>query len=184
MTNICLPELSMYKDVASHNNYRVASKLFGKKKAMALLKVSSRENARTPVQWSAEENAGFTTGSPWFSVNPNYTQVNVAAQEEDPDSLLNFYRALLAYRKREPLVLWGEYKEHFPKDRNFYVYERSHEGRKLLVICYFGSRPRAFAAPAGMALSQGKLVFSNYKDAPLTGGGFTARPWELRAYEL
>ena len=156
MTNICLPALSMYKDVASHNNYRVASKIFGKKKAMALLKVSSRENARTPVQWSADANAGFTTGSPWFSVNPNYTRVNVAAQEEDPDSLLNFYRALLAYRKREPLVLWGDYKEHFPKDRNFYVYERSHEGRKLLVICYFGSRPRAFTAPAGMALSLGE----------------------------
>lgn len=184
MTNICLPELSLYKDVASHNNYRVASKLFGKKKAMELLKVSSRENARTPVQWSAEDNAGFTSGKPWFSVNPNYTRVNVAAQEADPDSLLNFYRALLAYRKQEPLVLWGEYREHFPKSRDFYVYERSYQGRKLLVICRFGAAPKAFAAPAGMALSRGKLVFSNYKDAPLTGEGFTSRPWELRVYAL
>ena len=184
MTNICLPELSMYKDVASHNNYRVASKLFGRKKALELLKVSSRENARTPVQWSAAENAGFTTGTPWFSVNPNYTRVNVAAQEEDPDSLLNFYRALLAYRKQEPLVLWGEYKEHFPRSRDFYVYERSYQGRKLLVICRFGAAPRAFTAPAGLSLSQGKLVFSNYKDAPLAGEGYTARPWELRVYEL
>lgn len=184
MTNILLPELSMYKDVSSHNNYRVASKLFGKKKAMELLKVSSRENARTPVQWSAEDNAGFTSGKPWFSVNPNYTRVNVAAQEEDPDSLLNFYRALLAYRKQEPLVLWGEYREHFPKSRDFYVYERSYQGRKLLVICRFGAAPKAFAAPAGMALSRGKLVFSNYKDAPLTGEGFTSRPWELRVYAL
>lgn len=184
MTNILLPELSMYKDVSSHNNYRVASKLFGKKKAMELLKVSSRENARTPVQWSAEDNAGFTSGKPWFSVNPNYTRVNVAAQEEDPDSLLNFYRALLAYRKQEPLVLWGEYREHFPKSRDFYVYERSYQGRKLLVICRFGAAPKAFATPAGMALSRGKLVFSNYKDAPLTGEGFTSRPWELRVYAL
>lgn len=184
MTNILLPELSMYKDVSSHNNYRVASKLFGKKKAMELLKVSSRENARTPVQWSAEDNAGFTSGKPWFSVNPNYTRVNVAAQEEDPDSLLNFYRALLAYRKQEPLVLWGEYREHFPKSRDFYVYERSYQGRKLLVICRFGAAPKAFAAPAGMALSRGELVFSNYKDAPLTGEGFTSRPWELRVYAL
>lgn len=184
MTNILLPELSMYKDVSSHNNYRVASKLFGKKKAMELLKVSSRENARTPVQWSAEDNAGFTSGKPWFSVNPNYTRVNVAAQEEDPDSLLNFYRALLAYRKQEPLVLWGEYREHFPKSRDFYVYERSYQGRKLLVICRFGAAPKAFAAPAGMALSRGKLIFSNYKDAPLTGEGFTSRPWELRVYAL
>lgn len=184
MTNICLPGLSMYKDVASHNNYRVASKLFGKRKAMELLKVSSRENARTPVQWSAEDNAGFTSGKPWFSVNPNYTRVNVAAQEADPDSLLNFYRALLAYRKEEPLVIWGEYKEHFPKSKDFYVYERSYQGRKLLVICRFGTPPKAFTAPAGMALSRGKLVFSNYKDAPLTGEGFTSRPWELRVYAL
>ena len=184
MTNICLPELSMYKDVASHNNFRVASKLFGKKKAMELLKVSSRENARTPMQWTADKNAGFTSGEPWFSINPNYTRVNVAAQEEDPDSLLNFYRALLAYRKREPLVLWGEYKEHFPKSRDFYVYERGYQGRKLLVICRFGTASKAFTAPAGMALSRGKLIFSNYKDAPLTGEGFSSRPWELRVYEL
>ncbi|MGN0982875.1 MAG: alpha-glucosidase [Candidatus Limivicinus sp.] len=184
MTNICLPELSMYKDVASHNNYRVASRIFGKKKALELLKVSSRENARTPVQWSAEENAGFTSGSPWFHINPNYTRVNVAAQEEDPDSLLNFYRALLAYRKQEPLVLWGEYREHFPRSRDFYVYERSYQGRKLLVICRFGTPPRAFTAPAGLSLSRGRLVFSNYQDAPLSGEGFTSRPWELRVYEL
>ena len=110
MTNICLPEIEMYKDVASRNNYRIFSRLLGKKRAMKLLAYSSRENSRTPVQWDAGPNAGFSSAPPWFNINPNYTQVNVAAQEEDPDSLLNFYRSLLSYRKGEPLALYGDYR--------------------------------------------------------------------------
>lgn len=84
MTNIRLPEIGMYKDVASHNNYRIFSRLVGKKKAMELLKETSRENARTPMQWDSTANAGFSSASPWFPVNPNYSAVNVAAQEADP----------------------------------------------------------------------------------------------------
>ena len=184
MTNIRLPEIGMYKDVASHNNYRIFSRLVGKKKAMELLKETSRENARTPMQWNATANAGFSSASPWFPVNPNYSAVNVAAQEADPDSLLNFYRKLLAYRKSDPLVIYGDYRELRPRDRHFYVYERSYQGRRLLVICHFSSRPHSFRAPAGMEPSQGKLLFSNYPANPLQGEGFSARPWELRVYEL
>ena len=184
MTNIRLPEIGMYKDVASHNNYRIFSRLVGKKKAMELLKETSRENARTPMQWDATANAGFSSASPWFPVNPNYSAVNVAAQEADPDSLLNFYRKLLDYRKSDPLVIYGDYRELRPRDRHFYVYERSYQGRRLLVICHFSSRPHSFRAPAGMEPSRGKLLFSNYPANPLQGEGFSARPWELRVYEL
>lgn len=184
MTNIRLPEIGMYKDVASRNNYRIFSKLFGKKRAMELLKETSRENARTPVQWDATANGGFSSVRPWFNVNPNYTAVNVAAQENDPDSLLNFYRQLLAYRKSEPLVLYGDYLELYPKDRYFYAYERSYRGRRLLVICHFSSLFHDFTAPADMDLAEGKLLFSNYKENGLKDRGFSARPWELRVYEL
>lgn len=184
MTNIRLPEIDMYKDVASHNNYRIFSRLAGKKKAMELLKDTSRENARTPVQWDSTANAGFSSAEPWFPVNPNYTAVNVAQQEADPHSLLNFYRQLLAYRKSEPLVLYGDYMELRPRDRHFYVYERSYQGRRLLVICHFSSRPHRFKAPESTELSRGELLFSNYPGSPLQGGSFTARPWELRVYRF
>lgn len=184
MTNIRLPEIDMYKDVASHNNYRIFSRLVGKKKAMELLKDTSRENARTPVQWDSTANAGFSSAEPWFPVNPNYTAVNVAQQEADSHSLLNFYRQLLAYRKSEPLVLYGDYRELRPRDRHFYVYERSYQGRRLLVICHFSSRPHRFKAPEGTELSRGELLFSNYPGSPLQGQGFTARPWELRVYRF
>ena len=184
MTNIRLPEIDMYKDVASHNNYRIFSRLAGKKKAMELLKDTSRENARTPVQWDSTANAGFSSAEPWFPVNPNYTAVNVARQEADPHSLLNFYRQLLAYRKSEPLVLYGDYMELRPRDRHFYVYERSYQGRRLLVICHFSSRPHRFKAPESTELSRGELLFSNYPGSPLQGEGFTARPWELRVYRF
>ena len=184
MTNIRLPEIGMYKDVASRNNYRIFSKLLGKKKAMELLQYSSRENARTPVQWDASANAGFSSAEPWFDVNPNYTAVNVAAQEADPDSLLNFYRQLLSYRKASPLALYGEYRELYPDDSDFYAYERSYQGKRLLVICHFSSVPHGFMAPADMELIKGRLLFSNYKTHSFNGNGFIARPWELRVYEF
>ena len=95
MVNNPLPELWMYKDVMTHNNARILSKLLPKKRLLDVIQRSTRENARTPVQWSDARNAGFSTAEPWFPVNDNYHQVNVQAQEEDENSLLNFYRRLL-----------------------------------------------------------------------------------------
>ena len=76
--------------------------IFGEKKALQMAHYASRDNARTPVQWSAEKNAGFTAGKPWFKVNPNYVEVNVADQEKDPESLLNFYREAIRLRRSLP----------------------------------------------------------------------------------
>jgi oligo-1,6-glucosidase len=184
MTNSYLPELDMYKDVASFNSVRIASKAIGKKAAFKLMRHTTRENSRTPVQWSAEKNAGFTTGEPWFSVNQNYTQINVESQLDDPKSLLNFYRSLLAFRKESPLVLHGDYQEHRPEDKHFYTYSRHYKNMRLLVICHFESRSREYEAPESFNLQRGELVFSNYDSAPVAGNGFEARPWELRVYQF
>ena len=134
------------------------------------------------MQWSDEENAGFSSAKPWFYVNDNYRQVNVRAQEEDPDSLLNFYRKLLKFRKEQPVVLYGAYREHRPEDKHLYIYERNHEGKKLLVICAFGSEAVRFDAPEGIELSRGTLVLSNYDVNFIISNGFTTRPYELRVY--
>ena len=184
MTNIALPRLDMYKDVATFNIARIASKLLPKKSVLKLIQRATRENARTPVQWSDAENAGFSTVKPWFSVNPNYKQINVEAQEDDPGSLLNFYRRLLAFRKNNAVALYGTYKEYRPKDKNFYVYERRYGGKRLLVICCFASEFTRFDAPEGITLGDWTLELSNYDGCFVIGNGFTARPYELRVYSL
>ena len=175
MTNICLPALSMYKDVASHNNYRVASKIFGKKKAMALLKVSSRENARTPVQWSADANAGFTTGTPWLRVNPNYTEINVQRQENDPDSVLHCYRQLIRLRREYPVFRNGRFRLLLPEDENVFAYTREDGASELLVLCSFCGRE--IADPLA-GRERGELLIANYPDEKPD----SLRPYEARMY--
>ena len=184
MLNINLTELEMFKDVMAQNNIDIATRFMPRSTAMKLLSRSSRDNSRTPVQWSAEENAGFTGGEPWFFVNKNYKQINAAAQEDDPNSLLNFYRKVLKFKKETPVAVWGDYKEYFPKDKNFYVYERSYEGKKLLVICSFSKKLLRFEVPEGFELEKGELVLSNYENCFVIANGFTARPYEMRVYSF
>ena len=184
MLNITLPRLEDYPDVMVKNNAAVAARFLPMSRVLKLIQKSARDSARTPMQWSAEENAGFSTGKPWFQVNENYREINAASQEEDPDSLLNFYRALLRFRKENPAALWGNYKEHYPRSRDFYVYEREHQGRRLLVICSFRKELRRFDAPEGIDLEEWTLALHNYDSNFIISNGFTARPYELRVYEL
>lgn len=184
MTNNPLPELSMYKDVMTFNNARMLSKFLPKKKVLETIQHSTRENSRTPVQWSDRKHAGFSTAEPWFPINDNYHRVNVQAQEADPNSLLNFYRKLLQFRKENPVALYGEYIEYMPDDKNFYVYERRYNGERLLVICAFTAGQIRFDAPAHIDLERWTLELSNYDYCFAIGNGFTIRPYELRVYSL
>ena len=182
MLNIRLPELDMYKDVVTHNNAAIVGKILPQKQVLKLIQRSSRENARTPVQWSAEANAGFSPAEPWFAVNENYKQINVQDQEADPDSILHFYRKLISFRKNHPIVLYGDYRELMPKDKNLYVYERIYKGQRLLVICSFTEEQLRFEAPEGYDLSRGVRVLDNYDMNFIIANGFTTRPYELRVY--
>ena len=182
MTNIRLKSLDEFQDVMTHNGIRLVKGLLPDTTILKLANKASRENSRTPVQWSSEKNAGFTEGEPWFPVNDNYREINVADQENDPDSLLNFYRKLIAFRKANKVVLYGDYYEHYKKDKQFYVYERNYLNKKLLVICSFSKDQRRFDAPGGVSLKNGVLVFCNYEMNQIVSNGFTARPYELRVY--
>ena len=182
MTNLRLDSVNLYEDVMIHNAARVASKFLPRKAVLRMVQEGGRDSARTPVQWSAEQYAGFSTAVPWFYVNDNYTKINVAAQEDDPASLLNFYRRLLRFRKETPVAIWGDYREHRPEDKNFYVYERDYEGQRLLVICSFTDEQLRFEAPEGFDLNKGSCVLSNYDMNFVIANGFTTRPYELRVY--
>ena len=184
MTNMPLPELDMYKDVSTRNSARILSKFMPHKKVLAAIQAGSRENARSPMQWDDGPNAGFTTGKPWFFVNGNYYEVNVRAAEKDPDSILHFYRKLIAFRKANPVVLRGDYRELYPRDKNFYVYERRYFEQRLLVVCSFSAELQRFTAPDDINLDKWRLVLSNYETCFTIGNGYTARPYEMRVYLL
>ena len=116
-------------------------------------------------------------------VNPNYQQgINAKAEMENPDSIYNHYKALIKFRKENPVAVYGAYKEYNKSSKELYVYERTYEGKKMLVICSYSEKAVKFKAPAGYDLSKGKAVLCNYKENPVTDNGFTTRPYETRVY--
>lgn len=182
MTNLRLPSVELYPDVSTQNAARIASHVLPRGQVLKLIQRAARDNARSPMQWSAEPNAGFSKAEPWFAVNVNYPEINVADQEQDPNSLLNFYRKLIRFRKDNPVALYGTYREHDRKNRKLYVYERAYEGTRLLVICSFTADQVRFDAPEGIKLDKARQVLGNYEVNFVIANGFTTRPYELRVY--
>ena len=179
MTNIRLDAIDKYIDIASIRAYHAYFTHQSKEKRLRRVHRSSRDSARTPVQWTDGPNAGFTTGTPWFHVNPNYTAVNVAAEEKDPDSILNFYRRCLALRKSSETLLSGTYREYQAWRGKLYMYERSYEGERILVICSFSSLPQGYRLPRGYGAGEAELLLCNYAEAPSLG---RLRPYEAQVY--
>ena len=184
MLNIALPRLDMYKDVLTFNAARIASKIMSKDQVLKLVHRASRDNSRTPVQWSRGKNAGFTSGTPWFNVNPNYHEINVADEEKSPDSILNFYRKILKFRKENPIVLYGSYRELIPESKKLYVYERAYGNERLLVICSFTNEQVRFEAGKEYNIENTEPVLSNYEHNFVISNGFTTRPYEMRVYHF
>lgn len=183
MINTPLKSLDDYVDIMTHNNAHIARSLgLSKKTVLKLAQKASRDNARTCMQWSGGKNGGFSEVQPWFVVNPNYPEINVESQLDDPKSILNFYRDALQFRRDNPIVIYGDYTEYLPKSEQLYVYERSYKGKKLLVICSFTEKPVRFDAPDGVTLTEQAQVFGNYDANFVISNGFTTRPYEMRVY--
>lgn len=111
----------------------------------------SRDNARTPMQWDDSENAGFTTGTPWMKVNPNYKEINAKAELADPDSVFHYYQKLIALRKQYPIIVYGTYELLLPEDEELFVYRRDLKEEKLLVVCNFKGNERQIEIPEEFA---------------------------------
>ena len=183
MTNIELKSIDEFKDMITFNNQIMFNKLGIKgEKFIKLANAGSRENSRTPVQWNDGPYAGFSTAEPWFTLNPNYKEINVAAAEADEDSILHYYRKLLKFRKENEVAIYGDFKQYNKNSKQLFVYERNLDGVKLLVVSSFTDDSVSFKAPDGIELSKGELVLSNYKDGELSGNGFTTKPYETRVY--
>lgn len=185
MTNVNLTRLDEFKDVLTFNNHNLFKKLgYNEERFVQHANKVSRETARSPVQWSAEKNAGFTTGTPWFNICDNYKEINVEAADKDPDSILNFYRKLIKFKKENEVAIYGKYKEFYKNSSSLYVYERVLGNEKLLIVCSFKENSVKFTAPAGYDLTKGELVLSNYTDNKIVNNGFVTKPYEVRVYKF
>ena len=156
MTNTVFNSVDDFRDLESINAYRelVESGLFTKEDMFPKIAHKSRDNARTPMQWDASENAGFTTGTPWIAVNPNYKKINVADQLKREDSVFHYYQKLIRLRKENEIIVYGNYELLLPEDENIFAYTRSLDGKKLLTVCNFSK-------------SEQKFDFSGYENAEI-----------------
>ncbi|HIQ74891.1 MAG TPA: alpha,alpha-phosphotrehalase [Candidatus Cottocaccamicrobium excrementipullorum] len=163
MTNAGYTDISQYRDVESTNYYEILLRR-GKspKEALHILNERSRDNGRTPMQWSGETNAGFTHGTPWISIPENYHTINVAAEMKDEDSILYYYRKLIALRKAEPAVAEGNIEFLEETDPQILAYRRSLGDEEIVVINNFGNEKKKLDHPAGGAEYQ--ILLSNYPD--------------------
>jgi oligo-1,6-glucosidase len=177
MTNMTFGAISDYRDIEVLNHHREATTHLGHTDAevLAALAPLNRDNARTPVQWDATRNAGFTTGAPWIVVNPNANTVNAAAQVDDPDSVYSFYRRLIELRHADPVVAYGDFTMLLPDDDHVYAFTRSLPDAELLVLANFSSTVQS-ADAGGPSWADAAQILGNYPH----DGGTDLRPWEVK----
>ena len=150
-----------------------------------MIHAKSRDNARTPVQWDATKQAGFTTGTPWIRVNPNYPQINVAAALSDPNSIFYYYKSLVRLRKENPVIVYGAYDLLLDSHEEIYAFTRTLEDARLLVILNFSGNSPVFYLPENLSFSTADLLISNYNvDINENFRQITLRPFEARVYRL
>ena len=182
MTNVPFETLEDFRDIESINAYHelTESGQVSPEDMMRFLRYKSRDNARTPMQWDDSENAGFTEGTPWIMVNPNYKEINAKEQLARPDSVFHFYQKLIRLRKEREIIPYGEYELLLPEDPDLYVYTRALGEHKLLVICNFRKEEKEFTLPEGFDPGMGEILIGNYPDREL-GETMTLKAYEALA---
>ncbi|MCS8586269.1 glycoside hydrolase family 13 protein [Leuconostoc mesenteroides] len=178
MTNIDLPSIKDYRDIDTLNAYDdlvVQQRRVTADKMMSYVHHSSRDNARTPMQWDNTKNAGFTESHPWLSVNPNYQTINVADSLTDQQSVFHFYQKLIALRQELSIITTGKYEALDLEDESVYAYKRIDKDTQLLVISNFTDQKQTRHYDRTQSA---QLVISNYSDDQ----GDTLRPYESKVY--
>jgi trehalose-6-phosphate hydrolase len=177
MTNPHFATIADYRDVESHNMYaerhaqgRDADEL------LAILASKSRDNSRTPMQWNTETHGGFTTGEPWIGLADNVQDINVEAALKDPDSVFYTYQQLIALRKAEPLLTWGNYQDLLPEHPSLWCYRREWQGQQLWVVANLSRESQPWQPEA--VEGEWDVAMSNYPNVDAQPGGMTLRPFE------
>ena len=180
MRNIRFDKIEDYRDIATINKYKEVQHKGGDLKAfLQEQQQTSRDNSRTPFQWDNTVNAGFTTGTAWIEVNPDYATVNAAEQEHDPNSVLNYFRKAVQLRKDNLALVYGQYTLLDKDNPDVYAYTREGYRKKMFILLNFRDHPAT--ARTGIGLTHAKLLLNNYPDAPPSD---ILRPYEARVYEI
>ncbi|MCJ8014557.1 alpha-glucosidase [Paenibacillus sp. KQZ6P-2] len=180
MTNVKFASMDDYRDIETINMFNEYLES-GRSEAdiMASIYSKGRDNARTPMQWDGKAHSGFTTGTPWLQVNPNYTEINVKESLEDPDSIFHYYRRLIELRKQHEVIVYGHYELLLEEDEHIYAYTRTLEDERLLVILNFDEEPVTFELPETVVYESAEVLIGNY----VLPAGASVRRMELRPYE-
>jgi oligo-1,6-glucosidase len=177
MSNVYMDKIEDYRDIDALNGYKNCVNNGGDvKEYMERMQLYSRDNSRTPLQWDKSANAGFTKGTPWLKINPNYKDVNVAAQEKDPNSILNYNRKMIKLRKENQTLVYGEFKLLVPNDPNIFAYTRILENEKFLVILNFSENVNSFSFD-GISNANPVLI-NNYQEIQMKDNEI-----QLKAYQ-
>jgi oligo-1,6-glucosidase len=177
MTNIDMPNIEEYVDVAAKGEYKAAlSANKDMKKFMEVLNYSSRENGRTPMQWNDSEYAGFTTGTPWKKVNDNHKIINVEAQNEDPNSILNHFRKMTKVRKDHSVLVYGKYELLEREHPTVYAFTRTLDKEQMLVLLNFSKEKSSIKLSQFKDFS--KVVINNYEALTVNAGEVDLLPYQ------
>jgi oligo-1,6-glucosidase len=184
MTNVRFDSIDEYKDIETLNMYNEKVNQNGEdpKKVMESIYVKGRDNARTPFQWDDSVHGGFTTGTPWIQVNPNYKEINANQAVAEEKSIYHYYRKLIQLRKEQPVIVHGRYDILIPEDENIYVYTRTLESQKLLVLLNFSNEEQAFEVPLELQGKKNEILISNYEASEGYGSEVSLRPYEAIVY--
>lgn len=148
--------------------------------SLQVVKKTTRDNSRTPMQWDSSSYGGFTTGNPWMKVNQNYLWLNVENQKKEEDSILNFYKKLIKMKKETPELIYGDYELLMEESESIYAYTRSYEGQSCLIVCNLSEEKNEFQANCDIL--DYHLILSNYSDTD--GENMILRPYECRLYKI
>jgi oligo-1,6-glucosidase len=181
MMNIKFDKIEDYRDIETLNMYQKIKNEGGDLQAFIESQKNggARDNGRTPMQWSNTTEAGFTNGTPWIKVNPNYTTINVITEEKDLNSTLNYFKKMVRLRKTTPALIYGKYELLDKDNPSVYCYTRTLNGKKILVLLNF--KAGTAKANTGFDLSKASVLIGNYADPSITG---TLRPYEAVVLEL
>lgn len=180
MTNVAFDSIDDYRDIGTLNYYNQAvGEGNSYKDIMKNIHYRSRDNARTPMQWDSTANAGFTNGNPWIKLNPNYKNINVKSALEDENSIFYYYQKLIKLRKKNDIIVYGDYKHISEGDTSIYAYIRTYDKQKLLVLLNFYENDASFVLPKDIYTDSYKLLISNYNS-----GDFALKTQQhLKSYE-
>lgn len=179
MTNTAFADISHYRDIEGLNFFRSAAMGKNTEELEVLLSYlhhAGRDNARTPFQWNSSEYAGFSKNQPWLGVNPNYVAINRQDQEQDPDSILHFYRNMLHYRKENPVLVYGDYECLQPEHTSVYAYLRTYGDERRFILLNFSKKPSNFSLKPGTYPTQAEI--NNYSSLNFTSNGIRLQPFQ------